>query len=94
MAKETYLHGKRDPFTWQKMPFYMVKETYYMAKETYLHGKRDLFTWRKRPIYMAKEAHLHSKRGLLILEHLSPEQTHERMDGGVHARCGQARLPQ
>ena len=31
-AKETYLQGKRDLFTWQKRPIYK-------AKETYLHGK-------------------------------------------------------
>jgi len=35
MAKETYVHGKRDLCTWQKRPMYM-------AKETYVHGKRDL----------------------------------------------------
>ena len=26
MTKETYLHGKRDLFTWQKRPIYMAKE--------------------------------------------------------------------
>jgi hypothetical protein len=31
---ETYSHGKRDLFTWQKRPIHM-------AKETYSHGKRD-----------------------------------------------------
>ena len=47
MAKETYLHGKRDLLTWQKRPTYM-------AKETYLPGKRDLLTWQKRPNYMSQ----------------------------------------
>jgi len=27
MAKETYIHGKRDLHTWQKRPTYMAKET-------------------------------------------------------------------
>jgi len=44
-AKEAYLYGKRDLFTWQKRPIYM-------AKEAYLYVKRDLFMRRKRPIYV------------------------------------------
>ena len=36
-GKRDLLHGKRDLFTWQKRPIYM-------AKETYLHGKRGPFT--------------------------------------------------
>ena len=43
MAKETYVHGKRDLCTWQKRPMYM-------AKETYVDGKRGLCTWQKRPM--------------------------------------------
>ena len=34
MAKETYIHGKRELHTWQERPTYM-------AKETYIHGKRN-----------------------------------------------------
>ena len=37
-AKETYLQGKRDLFTWQKRPIYMAKETYSYGKDTYSYG--------------------------------------------------------
>ena len=43
-AKETHVHGKRDPRTWQKRPTYM-------AKETYVHYKRALRTLQKSPMH-------------------------------------------
>ena len=45
MAKETYIHGKRDLHTWQKRPTYL-------AKETYTNDKRELHAGPKRPTYL------------------------------------------
>ena len=41
---EANVYGKRDLYTWQKRPIYMIKETF-------IHGKRDLpdlRIWKKR----------------------------------------------
>ena len=35
LLAQTYSHGKRDLFTWQKGPIHMAKETYSHAKKTY-----------------------------------------------------------
>ena len=62
IAKETYLHRKRDLLTSQKRPTCtcIAKETY-----LYLYRKRDLRVSQKRPTYIAKETFLYRKRDLL-----------------------------
>ena len=66
MAKETYSHGKRDLFTWQKRPIHMAKETYYRMSENafcvwvgaqYASVSRETYCTAKETYYTVKETY-------------------------------------
>ena len=73
MAKEAYLHGKRDLLMWQKRPApkstmtCTIRDLFIRQKKTYLRGKRGLIIWQNRPAHMAKEAYAYGKRDLLSI---------------------------
>jgi hypothetical protein len=66
IAKETYVHGKRDLRTWQTRPNDMANKAYvhmYIAKETcvlylHVHSKRDLCTDVQSKRDLAKETYV------------------------------------